>query len=240
MAISRGKRNKARRKAEEKEKKKLLVPQQPATFRKKRKKRRKARSSDESTGAARLQKQRKVYRNKAVKQAKRQHKKELKQAKKARAKAKQTKEPKQKVIEQPKQELPQVPETPAQQNYLDDIIYSTFDSMLRDQGSYDDLARQIVDYAIKNYGFDVAMDRLENYMSETRDKLNIFEIPLWYKDAAIEAITRFASAMYGRALSVSELDTFNTQLDELNNYEMPESRTPSVRGLNRITDEEEW
>lgn len=100
-------------------------------------------------------------------------------------------------------------------NYTDDIIYSTFDSLLTEMGGYDEALRKIVQDAIDMYGFTEAMNRLEAYMYSMNQKNTVFGIPLNYKDAVLKGLSRFAKDMWGRPLSVAEAQTYEAKLDYL-------------------------
>lgn len=100
-------------------------------------------------------------------------------------------------------------------NYTDDIIYSTFDSLLHEMGDYDEILRKIVQDAIDMYGFTEAMNRLEQYMYGMNQKNTVFGIPLNYKEAVLKGLSRFAKDMWGRPLSVAESQTYEAKLDYL-------------------------
>lgn len=105
--------------------------------------------------------------------------------------------------------------TEAPKNYVDDVIYSTFDSLLVEMGGYDETLRKIVQDAIDMYGFTEAMNRLEQYMYSMNQKNTVFGIPLNYKDAVLKGLSRFAKDMWGRPLSVAEAQTYEAKLDYL-------------------------
>ena len=100
-------------------------------------------------------------------------------------------------------------------NYLDDVIYSTFEANLTEMGEYDEVLKEIVQHSIDTFGFEAAMKRLENYMYSVPEKHNIFNVPLQYEGVAIKAITRFASDMLDRPLSLEEMQSYENRLDYL-------------------------
>ena len=124
-----------------------------------------------------------------------------------------------------------------QQNFLDDIIYSTFEANLNEMGEYDEILKEIVQHSIDSFGFEEAMKRLEDYMYSERDKNNIFNVPLNYDGVAIKAISKFVSVMYGRVLSLEEIRSYESRLDYLTDTSNYKGSHGAITYLRSITDE---
>lgn len=264
MAISRGHRKVSKAKADSELKKKvssLIIP-----VSNKRKKRKRKRKEIEPAGSRHSRFRHKYIRNKVVKKAKREAKKEKKLAKKARSQLQKSKPKAQEPLDSEEtKEAEPVPETEpdkesepeqepeestgkwdkepdenwgkSQYPLLDDVIYSTFDSLLRDVGEYDSILKNVVQYSIDTFGKENAMQKLEDYMHATKDKLNIFNVPLQYKEAVMRSISGFCRAMYGRPLSLAELDNIESQLDSLWGVTSYKGSHSTTAYLNKISNE---
>lgn len=167
----------------------------------------------------------KAIRTENVRKQKRREVREKKKQKKLlyKQKAQQIKLPKQ--IE--------IRETAKNLGYLDDIIYSTFEANLVEMGEYDKTLKEIVDKSISLFGFSGAMERLERYFSNVKDKNNIFSVPLNYEGVATKAVSKFASEMYGRPLSLEEIEMFEQRLDYLVSEDIRGAGVGRLRAIQR-------
>ena len=100
-------------------------------------------------------------------------------------------------------------------NYIDDVMYSTFDALLTEMGAFDETLKDIVRQAINMYGFTEAMNRLEAYMQNLYGRNSVFDIPLNYKDPVLKGIARFIKDMWGRPMSLAESEMYERKLDYL-------------------------
>lgn len=211
MAISRGKRKKSKEKAIKNAVPEIKLKAVMQISRGKRK-RHKRKSYEEDTAGVKLTRRRNRLRGKRVRTLKPVPKPQTE--KQVKRKAKRVKTTKAQLRKQQRLKELQTPEeitpTPVTETDTDkipleeDIIYSTFDSMLTDMGEYDDLLKDIVNKSIEKFGMKNAMKKLEDYMYNTKDKNNIFNAPLKYNDFAALLVSDFAQAMYGRPISLTE------------------------------------
>ena len=227
MAISRGKRKKSKDKALRNAVPETHLKIAPQISRGKRKRRKRKANTEDITGV-KLRQRRQRPRGKRVKTAKPETEKQVRRKAQKAKKVKVTKAQvrKQQRLKQAKEtDVIKQPEIPAESQtvqtpneelpLLEDIIYSTFDSMLPELGEYGDSIRQIVFNSIGSVGKEEAMKRLENYMNETKDKYNIFNLPVKYKEYCIALVSEFAKTMYGRPLSLSEIEGINLMIDRV-------------------------
>lgn len=103
----------------------------------------------------------------------------------------------------------------APKNYIDDVMYSTFDALLTEMGAFDETLQDIVHQSIEMYGFTEAMNRLEAYMQDLYGRNSVFDIPLNYKDPVLKGIARFIKDMWGRPMSLAESEMYERKLDYL-------------------------
>ena len=103
----------------------------------------------------------------------------------------------------------------APKNYIDDVMYSTFDALLTEMGAFDATLQDIVHQSIEMYGFTEAMNRLEAHLPDLYGRNPAFDIPLNHNDPVLKGIARFIKDMWGRPMSLAESEMYERKLDYL-------------------------